>query len=253
MSQRTSATTQKPPTSLFSDIARFGSRLAVRPAPNKRAMAFVAIVFIFTVHLGLVALLSNPQPYLVVAGTSMQPTYHGGDLLLSEKVSPGDVSKGDVLVFRVPPESRSRNTLPTRVAHRVIDINVAEGRIVFTTKGDNAVIDPFTVPSEAIAGRVVANAGRIGLPLLLAAQLSPKLLLFLVPVLVFAGVFALVMGWPGEGTPAPVKEPVDPVARDRSLRRWAGYARLGIAPPEAYRPSSRRMGPGDQPIESDDE
>ncbi|MEE8518673.1 MAG: signal peptidase I [Dehalococcoidia bacterium] len=215
------------------DIAGFAARLAARPAPNKRSVAFVALVFMFTVHLGLVAMLSNPQPYLVVDGTSMQPTYHQGDLLLSEKVSPGAVEKGDVLVFRVPPEARLRNSLPDSVAHRVIDINVSGGRIVFTTKGDNTVVDPFTVPSEAVDGRVAANVGRIGLPVLLATKISPKLLLFLIPVLVFVGVFALLMGWPAQGAPVPAKEPPRPVATDpRSLRRWAGYARLGLEPPE---------------------
>ena len=78
-----------------------------------------------------------------VDGTSMLPTLEGGDLVVIQGVSPGDVHIGDIIVYG-PPCSNTGSS----VIHRVVEIN-SQGLV---TKGDN---NPFNDITENIAATPV--------------------------------------------------------------------------------------------------
>ena len=92
--------------------------------------------------------------YTVVAGRSMEPTFHTGDLVVLRRA--GEYKVGDVVTYSVPEaDYRTFN-----VVHRIVD-RLKDGR--FVIRGDNRnAADPWLVSTADIQGRewfVVANAG----------------------------------------------------------------------------------------------
>lgn len=89
-----------------------------------------------------------------VAGGSMSPTLHLGDMVIAAKVSPDAIREGDIIDFQQG---------ETRVIHRVIDIEESDGSRQFITKGDandNADIAP--VASDRVKGKVMFNVPKVG-------------------------------------------------------------------------------------------
>ena len=126
--------------------------------------------------------LGGPAEYVMVTGASMEPTLHGGDLVLSLAGPP--YHAGDVVVYRIP---AGRDYAGRLVVHRIADGSEQTG---FQTKGDNARhSDPWTVAPTDIAGRVA-----------LTIPAGGRLLIFLRNPLVLAslaGGFAFVLVvWP---------------------------------------------------------
>ena len=174
----------------------------------------------------------------------MEPTYHEGDVLLNASVAPADIAVGDVIVFRVSPEDRARYKMPSVVAHRVIGVDARDGRLEFTTKGDNAEIDPFAVSSDTVLGKATRNLGRWAWPLILLTQKS-MVLFILLPmgvfgvVLVAAGVwnrraprqsFSMKLREIKEWSDSVLRNTQDPVSEDRALVEEA-IAALREGPP----------------------
>ncbi len=117
--------------------------------------------------------LGGPATYVIVSGTSMQPTLQGGDLVVTHDRDSYQV--GDVVAFRLGGR---------HVIHRIVGGNGADG---YELKGDNnPAIDPWRPTDSDIAGEsrhVVAGAGHPiqwlrQSPLLLAC-LAGSLALFL--------------------------------------------------------------------------
>ncbi len=92
---------------------------------------------------------------VAVSGPSMPPTYHVGDLVIVQEVAAPEISIGDVVLYR-------HGSID--VVHRVIDIAVDGGALVFVTQGDgnNVADEPFIAPDEL--GRVVAVVPKVGWP-----------------------------------------------------------------------------------------
>jgi signal peptidase I len=65
----------------------------------------------------------------IVSGSSMEPTYHTGDLALVRRT--GDIAAGDVIVYRVPAGEPGEGR---HVIHRVIGGDAAGG---WVTRGEN--------------------------------------------------------------------------------------------------------------------
>lgn len=102
---------------------------------------------------------------LAVAGDSMAPAYHRGDLLLTVPAPAGQVEVGDVVV------TRRAASLP-RVAHRVTAVRAEGGAVSLTTRGDaNRAADPHPVRVEGTVRRVQAHLPLLGWPAL--ARASP--------------------------------------------------------------------------------
>jgi len=89
-----------------------------------------------------------------VAGGSMSPALHLGDMVIVAKVSPSAIREGDIIDFRQG---------ETRVIHRVIDIEESDGSRQFITKGDaNDNADMAPVASDRVKGKVMFNVPKVG-------------------------------------------------------------------------------------------
>jgi signal peptidase I len=118
----------------------------------RRAIAnvvFVALVATWFVAFRPTVLFNGPTSAVIVQGTSMEPTYHTGDVVLTRTASSYGV--GDVIAFRV---SANAN-----VIHRIIAVN-DNG---FVTQGDNRDgPDRWTPKQTDVVGRawaVIPHAG----------------------------------------------------------------------------------------------
>jgi signal peptidase len=72
--------------------------------------------------------LGGATSYVIVQGTSMQPTFQDGDLVLAHAQS--SYRRGDIIVFRVAGRFRD----PAMVIHRIVGGSPTKG---FVTRGDN--------------------------------------------------------------------------------------------------------------------
>ena len=114
------------------------------------------------------ASLGGPVTYIIVRGSSMQPTYAAGDLVIVRQASAYHVD--DVVAYRVPDGQIG-------AGHIVIHRLVGGDDKGFTLRGDNnPSIDPWTPRASDIVGEAwtsVPGLGRIlaviHRPLLLAA------------------------------------------------------------------------------------
>ena len=129
----------------------------------KRAVGLILIIA--AVIIGFLSI-RGVMPFMAIFGTSMQPEYEPGDLILIEEISPSDIKVGDVIVYNVPPMVRSVYNYPMVVAHRVVKVDTTQGVISFRTKGDNTGEDPFTVRPEDVRGQVSNSIAHLGFPLL---------------------------------------------------------------------------------------
>jgi signal peptidase len=84
--------------------------------------------------------LGGPAHYILVSGESMEPTLHGGDLLLVREQ--GTYTTGDIVAYRVPEGDAAEGRI---VVHRVAGGSAAEG---FTMQGDNKEGPDFWHPSQ---------------------------------------------------------------------------------------------------------
>jgi signal peptidase I len=186
---------------------------------------FSRIIFLVALALlvGYFAVVSSTNvtsPFVIVSGTSMEPTYHAGDLLLVESVVPAAIAEGDVIVFHTQRKGVSAG-LPTRIAHRVVGIQPVDGMLGYLTRGDNSDRDNFVVSSNLLIGSVKMNLGPIGK--LLAFVTNIKLLLIIgLPLAVVGGVFWLLTREDEEesenGIPTPATaDPARPVRQVREL------------------------------------
>ncbi len=103
---------------------------------------------------------------VTVSGTSMQPTYQPGDLLIARRRSHYEV--GDVVVYRVPSGQPGAGQL---VVHRVISSSV-DGALVL--KGDNRALPDDIHPgaSDAVGVVAVNLGGLVGRLLRLAPSIA---------------------------------------------------------------------------------
>jgi len=79
----------------------------------------------------------------------MLPTLEDGDMLLLQGVeNKSAIEIGKIIVFYNP-----RSTQPERIVHRIIDVQIIEGKVHYITKGDNnRIADQKPVPPENVIG-----------------------------------------------------------------------------------------------------
>lgn len=85
---------------------------------------------------------------LLAKGNSMMPTLVDSHFYKMVKIENGQVSKGDIIVYKV------KDLL---ICHRVIDVVVLKsGRRFYKAKGDNCCdADPYAITIEMIIGKVI--------------------------------------------------------------------------------------------------
>lgn len=90
--------------------------------------------------------LGGPFTFAVVAGKSMEPGYHTGDLVVAIR-QPSGYAVGDSVVYMV-----DEGELHGRVVHRIVE-QLPNGN--FLTRGDNKPYnDPWEVKPQWISGKV---------------------------------------------------------------------------------------------------
>jgi signal peptidase len=92
------------------------------------------------------------RPFLV-SGYSMKPTFELGDLVIVQDAKTADIHVGDVVRY-------TRDNIS--IVHRVLEIQQANGSLVFITKGDNNNVADPPVPENLVQGRVVGIIPKIG-------------------------------------------------------------------------------------------
>ena len=91
---------------------------------------------------------------MVVISGSMSPTINVGDLVITREIPPQDLAVGDVVKFR-------RNGVD--IVHRVIDVQLRDGEVDLTTKGDaNNTVDRPGPSEKDVLGKTVMSIPKIG-------------------------------------------------------------------------------------------
>lgn len=116
--------------------------------------------------------------YTVVSGTSMEPIYHSGDMVVGWHR--GSYDPGDIVVFTVPDGEPGAGY---QVIHRLVSVDAG----AWTTQGDNKTsVDPWSPTDEDIVGRAVMHIPNGGyalmwMPVLLALSAGILVMLALWP------------------------------------------------------------------------
>ena len=98
----------------------------------------------------------GPLTYVVIRGTSMQPTYQPGDLVLVRQEA--EYGPGDIVAYRVPDDDVDSDLI---LIHRIIGGSGEEG---FTVLGDNNPENDIWYPKDSdIVGRPVFHLPSVGL------------------------------------------------------------------------------------------
>jgi signal peptidase I len=113
---------------------------------------------------------TETYPIAIVQGNSMYPNLQNGDLVLFKQVSQQSVTNGTVIVFVQSDTGVTMLDSLTKpiVIHRVVGSFVqADGKVCYTTKGDNnKVNDASAVAADHILGTPVLVVPKIGILLL---------------------------------------------------------------------------------------
>ena len=93
------------------------------------------------------------KTFSIVSG-SMEPTIKINDVVIVKKVNEENIKINDIITF---------NTDDETITHRVLNKENDNGKIVFTTKGDNnKVLDIEKIEFEQIEGKYVAKIPKVG-------------------------------------------------------------------------------------------
>lgn len=132
--------------------------------------------------------LGGPAGYVIVAGRSMEPAFHTGDLAITQRQA--DYQVGDVIAFE---------TEGGVVIHRIVGGDATQG---FVMQGDNREVpDQWHPRPDAIVGAawiLVPGAGNA-----LALVRQPAILASLAASVVFLVAFTAGPVWPRRRPPAP--------------------------------------------------
>ena len=166
----------------------------------RRIVLFIAWVVLGTFG-GLVLAIGLPNAFhaksLTVMSGSMEPTIGTGDVVVARQTPPMDVRVGDIVTFR-DPYDHSR-----LITHRVRQMHVEDGDVVFVTRGDaNTGEEHWAVPVDGVVGRVAYHIPLLGYFMVWFHSRFGILLLIVVPTLLL-GVSELWRLWRPRGAHEP--------------------------------------------------
>lgn len=121
-------------------------------------LSVLIIIFSIMVLLTVVLTKSGEAPnfmgyslFRVMTG-SMEPTMPTNSLIIVKRVSPSELTVGDVISFY----SRDPELLGAINTHRITEVEVLDGKYVFKTKGDaNYQADVYSVSQADVIGKVI--------------------------------------------------------------------------------------------------
>jgi signal peptidase len=106
--------------------------------------------------------LGGPASYEIVTGTSMEPHFHTGDLVITQTAS--SYAVGEIVVYRVPDGLPGAGSI---IVHRIVG-EVTGG---FSIQGDNKTApDPWVVKATDIVGRSWVEIAGVGPAMLIARR-----------------------------------------------------------------------------------
>jgi signal peptidase I len=177
-----------------------------------RIASFAAVAAIVACALVLwPGFLHGGTAYVIVSGNSMEPTLHGGDLVLTVRRSSYDV--GEVVAYRIPEGQPGAGVL---VIHRIVGGSATSGYIM---QGDNrAGRDPWRPRPRDVVGAEGLSVPRLGLALVYLR--TPLGLAFLAGIVT---ALLIVVGSGTDGSPKPAAAKGGSAARPRR-RGWADGA-----------------------------
>lgn len=112
------------------------------------AIFCVLIVFFSYGYLGV-------KPTVIYSG-SMHPALAVGDIALIENVDTDELKEGDIIQYI--------NELNNTIIHRIVEIEISEGKKYFITKGDaNELYDSPPITKQRILGKSIFTIPKLGL------------------------------------------------------------------------------------------
>lgn len=91
--------------------------------------------------------LNNDKSAVKVHGGSMGPFIRDGDIIITKRVNPKDMARGDIILYYL------REKI---CVHRIIRKSKENGKTVFFTKGDRLYHFDAPVDEKQISGKVIA-------------------------------------------------------------------------------------------------
>lgn len=177
------------------------------------------VLVVFGFWYGSQVVLNTQYPALAVVTGSMCIPYDGrcdgwshpfartlqvGDLIIVQGVNPADLNadypNSDIIVFHKPTDPSEL------IVHRIVTKEEIDGKLSFRTKGDGngfnkwpttpqtAEYDPWTIPADAVVGKVVMRIpwlghivlfmrNSVGLPIVIVLIILLVIFEFIVPLL----------------------------------------------------------------------
>ena len=122
-------------------------------------LGFGLLVFVYIGDL----VLNNTNPLFstyVIVSPSMVPTIKIDDAIIVKRVDNDKYKVGDIITF----ESNDDNYKGLAITHRIVDKqNLDADTSIYTTKGDNnMIIDPVSVRTDSIYGKVMFKVPSVG-------------------------------------------------------------------------------------------
>jgi len=125
----------------------------------------------------------NYRLFTVVSG-SMEPSYEIGDVLIAKEKEASKIEIGDTISYLGSIGQFSDIV----ITHRVIDIDVKDGKYYFHTKGDaNLIEDPLVVSEDKLYGVVIHKAALLSNVYRLVATQTGMFIFVVIPILYIIG------------------------------------------------------------------
>ena len=130
-------------------------------------LCFMGFIFLFmTICMGDILFHINDSHYsplfgaYIIVSPSMVPTIKINDAIIIKRVDSDAYHVGDIISF----SSEDSNYQGLTITHRIVKKdNINQYESVYTTKGDNnSVVDPFSVKTNSIYGKVLFRIPKIG-------------------------------------------------------------------------------------------
>lgn len=116
--------------------------------------------------------------YVIISG-SMEPKIHVYDVVVSKRVDPTTLNRGDVITFY----SNDQRFYGETVTHRIIEV-VDRSKGIYRTQGDaNNISDDALTSGENIVGKVVMKIPQLGRVQSIVATKAGWFILILIPCL----------------------------------------------------------------------
>jgi len=143
-----------------------------------KIMAIIIVIIFGAITFGLSRQVSGYRAFVVMSA-SMEPEIPTGSLIISKKISPYDVHKGDIVTFIRPDNPKEY------VTHRIAQTTKLENGVpVFKTRGDNNNNDDqWTLVGGGIVGKEIKVVPHLGYLLSLAKTKVGIALLIILPAI----------------------------------------------------------------------